>query len=291
MREILFRGKKIDGGEWIKGFYAENEHGSSNIQPKGKFFGYLVKPETVGHFTGLSDCINNAIFEGDLVRAFDGKECEFDKSFIGIVKFIDGAFGVEWHFIDFQTFMPFRNIGNKIMVVGNIFDNPEMLKCETPLENYIDRICLMCSKKCNEYLESGVDLYKHNVRNLRADLEKLNEIKKGLQKENRELKRLLKLAIADFEYVTKMCDETQCENCPHNYMRNYPCDCCEWQYKDEAENFLKSETLAEFQPVIHAKWEISSDGYYPYCKKCNARPENGKMTKYCPSCGAKMDGD
>ena len=54
---------------------------------------------------------------------------------------------------------------------------------------------------------------------------------------------------------------------------------------------LNNETLAEFQPVIHAKWEISSDGYYPYCKKCNARPENGKMTKYCPSCGAKMDGD
>ena len=112
-----------------------------------------------------------------------------------------------------------------------------------------------------------------------------------LASENRELKKLLKLAIADFECVTKMCDETQCENCPHNYMRNYPCDCCEWQYKDEAENLLKSETLAEFQPVIHAKWEISSDGYYPYCKKCNARPENGKMTKYCPSCGAKMDGD
>ena len=109
--------------------------------------------------------------------------------------------------------------------------------------------------------------------------------------ENRELKRLLGIAIADFEFVTKMCDETQCENCPHNYMRNYPCDCCEWQYKDEAENLLKSETLAEFQPVIHARWEISSDGYYPYCKKCNARPENGKMTKYCPSCGAKMDGD
>ena len=68
----------------------------------------------------------------------------------------------------------------------------------------------------------------------------------------------------------------------------YFCDCCEWQYKDEAENLLKSETLAEFQPVIHARWEISSDGYYPYCKKCNARPENGKMTKYCPYCSAKL---
>ena len=179
-REILFRGKKIDGDEWIKGFYAENGHGSSNIQPKCKFFGYLVKPETVGQFTNMTDCINNLLFEGDLVRAFDDKKCEFDQSYIGIVKFVGGAFGVEWHAKNFQTFMPFRDIESNIMLVGNIFDNPEM---------------------------------------------------------------------------------------------------------------LKNETLAEFQPVIHAKWEISSDGYYPYCKKCNARPENGKMTKYCSSCGAKMDGD
>ena len=113
----------------------------------------------------------------------------------------------------------------------------------------------------------------------------------GLAYENKELKRLLGIAIADFERVTRMCEEVQCDSCPHNYLRNYPCGCCEWQYKVEAEKLLKSETLAEFQPVVHARWEISSDGYYPYCKKCNARPENGKMTKYCPNCGAKMDGD
>ena len=139
-----------------------------------------VLPETVGQFTNMTDCINNLLFEGDLVKAFDDKKCEFDQSYIGIVKFVGGAFGVEWHAKNFQTFMPFCDIESNIMLVGNIFDNPEM---------------------------------------------------------------------------------------------------------------LKSETLAEFQPVIHARWEISSDGYYPYCKKCNARPENGKMTKYCPNCGAKMDGD
>ena len=33
----------------------------------------------------------------------------------------------------------------------------------------------------------------------------------------------------------------------------------------------------------------SSDGYYPYCKECNARPENSKMTKYCPNCGTKNE--
>ena len=45
---------------------------------------------------------------------------------------------------------------------------------------------------------------------------------------------------------------------------------------------------ADVQPVVHAKWEISSDGYYPYCSRCFGRP-NGELTKYCPDCGARMD--
>lgn len=37
-----------------------------------------------------------------------------------------------------------------------------------------------------------------------------------------------------------------------------------------------------------AQWLINSDGYYPYCSACMAEPENGEMTDYCPSCGARM---
>lgn len=184
-REILFRGKSLDIGEWVEGNYSITLSGRVTIQPISRTVVYEVLPTTVGQFTGLTDCLNNAMYEGDLVRAFDDKKCVFDKFFIGVVTFIGGAFGVEWHFTDFQTFMPFRDIGNKIKVVGNVFDNPEILKCEAPLNNYIDRICLMCSKKCNEYLANGVDLYKHKVRILRD--------------ENRELKKILKLAIEDFD--------------------------------------------------------------------------------------------
>lgn len=46
---------------------------------------------------------------------------------------------------------------------------------------------------------------------------------------------------------------------------------------------------ADVAEVVHAKWEISSDGYYPYCSHCKTEPENGVMSKYCPECGAKMD--
>lgn len=40
----------------------------------------------------------------------------------------------------------------------------------------------------------------------------------------------------------------------------------------------------------HGKWEICCDGYYPFCSICMNEPQGRIMTKYCPNCGAKMDG-
>ncbi len=53
---------------------------------------------------------------------------------------------------------------------------------------------------------------------------------------------------------------------------------------------IQSEPAADVAPVIHSKWEICCDGYYPYCMNCKAEPPGREMTKYCPNCGAKMDG-
>ena len=129
MREILFRGKKIDGGEWIKGFYAENGHGSSNIQPKGKFLACLVKPETVGQFTGLLDKNGNKIFEGDIVRRFNSKEQEVMRYTVKwntdccmFVLMSEYTYLGEYD-SDFTVFY-----GQDLEVVGNIHDNPELLK-------------------------------------------------------------------------------------------------------------------------------------------------------------------
>lgn len=47
---------------------------------------------------------------------------------------------------------------------------------------------------------------------------------------------------------------------------------------------------ADVVEVAHAKWEINCDGYYPYCSNCMTEPKSGVMSKYCPECGAKMDG-
>ena len=47
--------------------------------------------------------------------------------------------------------------------------------------------------------------------------------------------------------------------------------------------------VVDVQEVVHGKWEICCDGYYPYCSVCKEEPSSGNMTKYCPNCGAKMD--
>ncbi len=47
----------------------------------------------------------------------------------------------------------------------------------------------------------------------------------------------------------------------------------------------------DVMPIVHGKWDICSNGYYPYCSICRCEPEGKKLTKYCPNCGAKMDGE
>ncbi len=41
-------------------------------------------------------------------------------------------------------------------------------------------------------------------------------------------------------------------------------------------------------PALRGKWEICSDGYYPYCSRCKQEPPGRIMTDYCPHCGAYM---
>lgn len=47
----------------------------------------------------------------------------------------------------------------------------------------------------------------------------------------------------------------------------------------------------EAELVKRAKWEICSDGYYPYCSNCKNEPQGRAMTLFCPNCGARMDGE
>ena len=134
-REILFRGKRVDNGEWVEGFYCPRPYSHFPCEPSifpiatidKEWYGIEVILETVGQFTGLTDKNGVKIFEGDIVTV-ENPNISDDE--YGIVKFDnDGAMFI----VEFDTFtVDFGNNidGNQCEIIGNIFDNPELLKGE-----------------------------------------------------------------------------------------------------------------------------------------------------------------
>ncbi|MDR1902055.1 MAG: YopX family protein [Treponema sp.] len=141
MRQILFRGKRKDNGEWDIGHLTMFADYLAMIRPLTYMVEHKVIPETVGEFTGLTDSKGNKIFEGDIVSFWDGtiQECFDgdivvetmpDKKFKKCPKqrreivFNKGVFrlknnhGIEC-FLDAET---------ELEVIGNIHDDKKLLE-------------------------------------------------------------------------------------------------------------------------------------------------------------------
>jgi hypothetical protein len=81
-----------------------------------------------------------------------------------------------------------------------------------------------------------------------------------------------------------------------NMIKEDFCDFCDYctgdcQIEDVIREVEKLPITEAVSLTPAAKWEICSDGYYPYCSNCKSEPQSRIMTDYCPTCGAWMKGD
>lgn len=144
MREIKFRGKRLDNGEWIYGsllvshFKDDKKERYFITQFSGNYtFEHKVDPATVGQYTGLKDKSGREIWEGDIFKE-DGS---------GIVRSVfrvPGGLAFEDNPVSFgydhrAPVYPYSSIAEMqsvswlsqcCEVIGNIHDNPELLKTE-----------------------------------------------------------------------------------------------------------------------------------------------------------------
>ena len=127
-REILFRGKRIDNGEWVEGYFVNlwlmHYQKHQPIITDNNAVSYDVDPPTVGQYTGLTDKNGKKIFEGDIVAIERGWN-ETVKYHVFFDPQICGFIGDSINYIGFTTF---GDDGINMEVIGNIHDNPELLK-------------------------------------------------------------------------------------------------------------------------------------------------------------------
>lgn len=152
MREILFRGKRIDNGEWVKGFPYITHGGEHQIryydsESNIENCSHTVIPDTLGRFTGLTDKHGAKIFEGDILQCNNNPQDlikvvfgKFDVIGVETETAVDNVIG--WHYEVIPTDelskvepfclpMPITEFYiNRctMVVIGNIYDNPELME-------------------------------------------------------------------------------------------------------------------------------------------------------------------
>ena len=139
MREILFRAKRVDNGEWVEGYYTKLKwcnniiyvaipDGAEIYSGNSLYEMYEINPETICQYTGKSDEDGKKIFEGDIVGFIDLYSTESgysESSCLGEVIwskeeccfYVTNRLSAEsWEVLD------------ECKVVGNVFDDKEILE-------------------------------------------------------------------------------------------------------------------------------------------------------------------
>ena len=128
-REILFKAKRKDNGEWVEGQYVYITNPLTEDKPikhlicnGTSIFNDLIDPVTLCQYTGLTDKNDKKIWENDIVELPDEEgyfTCEWEED---AARFVMNGDGLT---VDFDNYWSYQT-----EVAGNIFDNPELLEVE-----------------------------------------------------------------------------------------------------------------------------------------------------------------
>lgn len=128
-REIRFRGKDVFSGKWVYGDLAHNQKITrEGLEPRVMVAGYEVDPKTVGQFTGLHDKNGTEIYEGDILGTKEkvvGWVKGGVRGYCYDVVYVNHPAG-EKRWALYSTIV--YDYPDKIAVIGNVHDNPELLK-------------------------------------------------------------------------------------------------------------------------------------------------------------------
>lgn len=152
MREILFKAKRKDNGKWVEGYYCKLDETTYCISEDyerhpvpthhyilqetmtdwglpNKFYQFEIDPDTLSQYTGLTDKNGNKIWENDI--------CDRKEKYPEIVVFNKGDWQLDYSYVfGKEIHTDACNLGfyvcerKCVEVIGNIFDNPELLEVE-----------------------------------------------------------------------------------------------------------------------------------------------------------------